>query len=500
MALMISGRSWLLALLVFSVGVCAWADEEQARPTLPQAVAHLIEAQAQLQSASTAASLVLPSGLIDVLIVRRTIAADWQRRLDAMTVRAEDVNLQRFTAELEALVAGLQQLANFAQQLGDAPRRFPHCLAEPAFTRYRTLVSETFEQGIQAVSAGRLRDQVAPAAWFQRQSRYATLLGLIESGHLADEKYTLLPRDDRWLIEYCEHLLLTRTTLERRLEQAEDEESYQHQNVLDAYTRLLDLRVRLLRRIAESGLPLEAPEVTAFRQAGEAQLAVLGRLVGLARGAPSDEEESWQREEREHRLLARAERLGELADQWLSFEQERREAVANITEQLSDAPAELVAPTRAALEASALAHQTTQVAFAQAIAAADLSAALAAKHALERARQQADRHLLRLDEDIAILEREKTWRAHAKDPAIAEKLRAWDERRTVALNARQIAEAAADAALVASQAAERAQLVSDEAQETAETLQNAADMHDLSELSEALDEMIELRAGTIPPP
>ncbi len=493
-------RCWVVMLLVLSSWVGSWAEEESTAPTLSQAVAHLVEAQAQMQAAAAAANIVLPSGLTDVLIVRRTIAADWQRRLDAMTVRVEDVNLQRFTAELEALVAGLQQLANFAQQLGDAPRRFPHCLAEPAFARYRTLVSDAFEQGMQAVSAGRLRDQVAPATWFQRQSRYATLLALIEAGHLADEKYTTLPRDDRWLIEYREHLLLTRATLERRLEQAEDDESFQHQNALNAYTRLLDLRVRLLRLIADSGLPLDAPEVATFRQTGEVQVTILGRLVGVARGAPSEDEESRQRDEREYRLLARAERLGELADQWLSFEQERREAAVNITEQLSDAPAELVAPTRAALAASALAHQTAQVAFAKAIDAGDLSAALTAKHALERARQQADRHLLRLDEDIAILEREKAWRAHITDPAIAEKLRAWDERRTLAVNARHAAEAAADAALVASQAAERAQLVSDEAEEAAETLKSAADRHDLSELSEALDEMVELRAGAIPPP
>ena len=494
-------RCWVVTLLVLSSWVGSWAEEESTAPTLSQAVAHLVEAQAQMQAAAAAANIVLPSGLTDVLIVRRTIAADWQRRLDAMTVRAQDVNLLRFTAELEALVAGLQQLANIAQQLGDAPRRFPHCLAEPAFARYRTLVSDAFERGMQAVSAGRLRDQVAPAAWFQRQLRYATLLLLIEASHLADEKYTSLPRDDRWLIEYREHLSLTRTTLERRLEQAEDDESFQHQNVLNAYTRLLDLRVQVLRRITDSGLPMEAPEITTFRQAGEAQLAVLGRLVGLARGVSGDEdEESWQREEREQRQLARAQRLGELADQWLSFEQERREAAASITEQISEAPAELVAPTRAALDALALAHQTTQVAFAQAIAAADLSAALTAKHAVERARQQADRTLLRLDEDITILEREKAWRAHITDPAIAEKLRAWDERRTLAVNARQAAEAAADAALIASQAAERAQLVSDEAQEAAETLQNAAEMHDLSEMFEALDEMVELRAGALLPP
>lgn len=495
---MMQGRCGVVALLVLSSWVGSWAEDESAVPTLSQAIAQLIEAQSQMQSAIAAANLVLPSGFSDVLIVRRTIAADWQRRLDAKAVRADDAGLVRFTGELQALVAGLQQLANLAQQLGDAPRRFPHCLSEPAFTRYRTLVNDAFDHGMQAVIAGRLRDQVAPAEWFQRQSRHTMLLLLIESGYLADEKYALLPRDDRWLIEYREHLLLTRATLERRLELTDDDESYRHQAVLDAYTRLLDQRVHLLQRISDCGLPADAPEVVTFRRTGDAQVVVLGRLVGLARGTPGEEEEQWQRDEREHRHLARVERFGDLADQWLSFEQERREAAASITEQLAEAPAELAASSRAALEASAVAHQTAQKAFAQAVEADDLMAALAAKHALERARQQTDRRLMRLEEDIAIVEREKAWRVHAKDPAIAEKLREWDSSRAAAQAARQAAEVAVDAALAASQAAERAQLVSDEAEEHAARLQSAADQHDLLDLLNALDEMVELRAGAVP--
>jgi len=498
---MLIRRDWVLALvLVLSGWANGWSDEEATAPTLSQAIAHLVEAQAQMQSAVAAANIVLPSGLTDVLIVRRTIAADWQRRIDTKVVRADDVGLVRFTAELESLVAGLQQLASLAQQLGDAPRRFPHCLMEPAFTRYRALVNEAFDQGMQAVIAGRFRDQVAPATWFQRQSRHTTLLLLIESGYLADEKYTVLPRDDRWLIEYREHLLLTRTTLERRLEQADDAESYRHQAVLEAYTRLLDLRARLVRRTSECGLPADAPEVVTFLRAGDAQVVILGRLVGLARGTPGEGEEQWQREEGEQRQLARAERFCDLADQWLSFEQERREAVTSIIEQLAEAPAELIAPTRAALDASVIAHQTAHRDFAQAVEAGDLMAALAAKHGLERVRSHADRRLMRLEEDLAMVEREKTWRVHAKDPAIAEKLREWEECRAAAHAARQAAEGAADAALAANQATERAQLLSEQAEEHAATLQNTADQHDLLELMQALDEMVELRAGAVPAP
>lgn len=496
MAWMITGRSCLLALLVLSVGMRTWAEEQQ--PTLSQSIAQLAEAQAQLQSAGAVANLALPGAFADMLSVRRTIAADWQRRLEAKSVPADDAGLLRFTGEIQALVASLQQLTNLAQQFGDAPRRFPHCLSEPAFARYRALVSAALDQGVQAVVAGRLRDQVAPAAWFQRQARHTTLLHLIEAGHLADERYALLPRDDRWLGEYREHLLVARTTLEHRLEQPDDGDSYRHQAVVDAYSRLLDRRVQVLRRIAECGLPPDAPEVVTYRRIGDQQVAAMSRLIGLVRGTPGDDDEHWRREEREHRLLARAERFGDLADQWLSFEEERRATLTSTTELLVDAPAELVTATRAALDAAAKTHQTAQTAFAAAAEADDLTAALAAKHHVERARHQTDRQLMRLDEDISLVEREQAWRQHAKDPAVAEKLRAWDKRRSEALAARRTAEEAADAALAASQAAERAQLASEMAEEHAATLQEVADEHDLIDLMEELDEMVDLRAGAVP--
>jgi len=484
------------SLLCLCVMVAALAEEDATTThALPQAIAQLVEAQAQVQSACSAAAVTVSSGLTDVLIVRRTIAADWQKRLESGVVRSDDAGLARFTSDLESLVSGLQQLANLAQQLGDAPRRFPHCLSEPAYTRYRTLVADAVAQGMQAVSAGRLRDQVAPAAWFQRQTRHSTLLTLIEASHVADERYATVPRDDHWLIEYREHLLLTRATLERTLESSEDNNSWRQQVILEAYTRLLDARVQLAQRITECDLPADAPEVATFRYAAEAQVTVLGRLVVLARSSDPNQDDHANREQREHHALNQTERLQTMADQWLSFEQERREQAETTASALADAPTELAQARRAALDGFVMTQRTAQVQFHRAVVAGDLDAALDAHQAVERIRQQTDRLWSHLDEEISIATREQAWRAHAKDPAIAEKLRRWDERRAAALKARQASEAAADAALAASQAAERAQLVSDRAQQHAEQLQAAEDLLDLSDLSEALDEMVELRTG-----
>ena len=501
---MIRGRRLVLLLLLMSGwgGPVVGGADSTSSLRLSQAVAHLVEAHAQLHGASAVADLVVPGGLSDVLIVRRTIAADWQRRLDTREVTTDDPGVQRFTEEIQALVTGLQQLANLAQQLGDAPRRFPRCLQEPAFARYRTLVQDAFVHGMQAVIAGRLRDQVAPAIWFQRQSRHTALLSLIEAGYLAEERYALVPRDDPWLVDYREQLLLTRTIVERRLELPDNEDTYRHQAVLEAYTRLLDLRVELLHRIGEisdSGLPPDASVVQTYRKAGEAQIAILGRLVGLARETSDDSDHHSQREEDEHRHLARAERLFEMADSWLLFAQQHQEAEALITEQASAVADELSAPVRAALATSTAAQRTAQAAFAAAVATGDVSAALTATQAGECDRLCLDQRLSHLDLDLAIAEREKLWRVHAQDPAIAEQLRIWDARRAAALTVRQAADEATAAALRARHTAERAELASEEAEARAALAQEAAEAHDLSELIEALDEMVELRAGTAPP-
>ena len=488
-------------LILLALGMClALSAQDGERVTLAQALSRLVAAQAQVQSSCAAAGVTVPSGLNDVLIVRRTIAADWQRRLDGGTATADDAALLRFTNELESLIAGLQQLTNLTQQLGDAPRRFPHCLREPAFLRYRALVMEAIDQGMQALVAGRLRDQVAPATWYQRQSRHTALLTLIEAAQVAEARYASLPRDDRWLIEYREHLLLTRATLERTLEQTDTAEPYQAQLILDAYTRLLDARVQNELRISECGLETTAPEVVVFRQAAQAHAEGLGRLVVLARSVVADEEQEARQREQQQRTLSTLERLQDMADTWLSAEAARRSQQESFNEIFVEVDAALAEPFRKELEALDVAERTAQAAFARAVTAGDLEAALTAQHTAERARQRRERRSYTVSDDLEIAGREKLWRAHAKDPVIAEKLRQWDERRATYLATLHAADEANATALLARQAAERAELIANRAEEHASELDQAAAYDDLSELIDALNDMVELRAGAQPAP
>ena len=102
-------------------------------------------------------------------------------------------------------------------------------------------------------------------------------------------------------------------------------------------------------------------------------------------------------------------------------------------------------------------------------------------------------HVTRLSLIEARLEKFREER-HLRAARIVERLRSLGMEVTVDM----VMEEAADAALAASQAAERAQLASETAEEHAATLQEAADQHDLVDLMEELDEMVDLRAGAVP--
>jgi hypothetical protein len=198
-----------------------------------------------------------------------------------------------------------------------------------------------------------------------------------------------------------------------------------------------------------------------------------------------------------HKLSA-IERLKDMADQWLSHEVERRSQVESFQETFTDVEATLVAPFRKELESLDMAERSAQAAFSTAVTAGDFDAALTAHHTAEQVRQRRDRRSYTLLDDVAIAQQEQAWRAHAKDPVIAEKLRQWDERRAAVLTARRAADEASATALLARQAAERADLLANRAQEHASQLDEAANAEDLSDLIDALNDMVELRAGALP--
>ena len=502
---------WLMVLYCsWSALICADLSSESGEPTpvLSQVMSELNEVQAHVQSSYTAIGVVVPSSLTDVLVVRRTIAADWQRRLADDSTSAKEPELVRFMGEQKRLVTHLKELVNYAEQVSNMSRQFPHCREEVAFTRYRALVISGMDQAMKGLIAGHFNGQNQMVEVHQRQSRYLALLRLIEVGCTLTERYPKLPHDDRQLAEYRDHIAQARLAAEKNVDGSigkngvSDDNSGRQQALLNAYTTVLDARMRMNNEVAASGLEAGAPEVLTYHRASDVLIQILNGRLASAQSNKADLPPSDDFEERkkirkqdfiEQRTFAKAERLVSMAGQWLSSESAYRTQMKEYAEQIAEAPEAFAQAFRATMMDYAQKQKAAQSAFDQAIQGADENAALMAQQALERICQQRDQQEEYLSEEVTIAEREKTWRAHAKDPMMAERLREWDKRRAAILAARRSIAEAADRALSAKHANERAQWIAQQAQEQAEEVKETVEAQDegLEEFMNTLDEIVE---------
>lgn len=496
---------WLMVLC------CSWSalfcedfpgEAVEPTPLLSQVMSELSEAQTQVQSHYNSVGVVVPSGLTDVLVVRRTIAADWQRRLTAGSIVPKEPELVRFITEQKLLETHLQELVVFADQLRDMSQQFPHCRDEVVFTRYRATIISAMDQGMKTLIAGHLKGQNQSAENYRRDSRYTALLTLIEAGYTLAERYAKLPREDRQLAEYRDHLAQVRMTLEKNIDAPADDASDRQQNLLGAYTTVFDARMKAINEVTESGIEAGAPEVVTYHRASDALIHIFNQRLVTAHSdngelpTSGDLEESMKSRKQaflEQRALVKAERLTSMAGQWLSLAKEERGQMKNYVEQIAEAPAAIAQALRATMTAHTQKQNAAQSAFDQAIKAADESAALTAQQSLELIRQQLDHQMEHLSEEVTIAEREKTWRAQAKDPAMAERLREWDKRRAAQLVVRRSVAEADEKALSAKHASERAQGIAEQAQEQAEEAKESMELQDqsLEELMNALDQIVE---------
>ncbi len=496
---------WLMVLC------CGWnaliggddsGESVEPTPILSQVMSELSEAQAQVQSRYADVGVVVPSGLTDVLVVRRTIAADWQRRLTEASILPKEPELIRFIVEQKRLVTHFQELVSFTESLRSMPQLFPHCRDDVVFARYRTSIIAGMDQSMKTLIGGRLNGQNQSAEIYQRQSRYTALLTVIEAGYTLTERYAKLPRDDRQLAEYRDHLAQVRTTLEKNVDAHVDDHSDRNQTLIGAYKSVLDARVKAIDEVAESGIEASAPEVVTYHRASDTLIQILNQRLATAhseRGelpTSDDPEESMKIRKQAfvaERALAKAERLLSMAGQWLSSERTCRTQMKEYAEQVAEVSAASIESHRAAMTVYTHKKQVSQSSFEQAMKAADESAAMIAQQALEQICQQRDQYLEHLTEDMAIAEREKTWRAHVKDPLMAERLREWDKRRAVMLAARRSIAEAADRALLAKHVSERAEKIAQQAQEQAEEVKETVELQDqgLEELMNTLDEIVE---------
>ena len=436
-------RLFFCLALCFITSCTLYADEgrEALRQALPQDLARLVQAHEQLRAAYQSAGSNLPAAFSDVLVVRRTIAADWQKRL---AQKSEPIDLSaavRFRSELTALIASTQQLSNTAQQYSYASQRFPRCLDEPVFKRYRAQLVHAVEAGVQSIIAGRPLDSAANMR--RSQQRYVDMLNIIESQFTLNERYGKLSPDLPALKDYREHLRQTRAKIEPQLETPDRLDSQIDLGAItNAFDTLLDAHVKVVEAAAAKDLPADAPASAGYRAVLINLITVLTDQLTFVRTTSQEDDLHYHKSRALNQRQIIALHLVDAAERWKSSEnnrrtgrQEQQESLAAISkvtrERVEKQCAELDQQRR-------LLEQAIMLAFKEQNALAAIEQA--GKFSLIELRES--QVFVTMVDDAEFEEREADWKALAADPNIAKLLLTYETHKTAYVTKREQAQRA----------------------------------------------------------
>jgi hypothetical protein len=433
-----------LGLVLFVITSCTlFADEgrDALHLALPQDLARLVQAHEQLRAAYQSAGSTLPPAFSDVLVVRRTIAADWQKRI---AQKSEPIDLSaavRFRSELTVLIASIQQLSNTAQQYSYASQRFPHCLDEPVFKRYRAQLVNTVEAGVQTIIAGRSPDNAANVR--RSQQRYTDLLTIIESQFTLNERYGKLPPKLPALKDYREHLRLTRAEIEPQLD-APDRLTppIDLDAITKAFDALLDAHVNVVKAAAANDLPADAPASAGYHAVLINLITVLTDQLTFVRTTSQDDDQHYQKSRALNQRQIIALHLVDAAERWKEGEinrrKERQEQQESLTA-ISKSIRERVVKQSAELDQQRrLLEQSIMLAFKEQNALAAIEQA--GKLSLLELRES--QVFVTMVDDAEFEEREADWKALATDPNIAKLLLTYETHKTAYVTKREQAQRA----------------------------------------------------------
>ncbi len=430
---------YLVLCIITSNPLFADENRDALRLALPQDLARLVQAHEQLRAAYQSAGSNLPSAFSDVLVVRRTIAADWQKRL---AQKSEPIDLSaavRFRSELTALIASTQQLSNTAQQYSYASQRFPHCLDDPIFKRYRAHLVNAVEGGVQAIIAGRPLDSAANMR--RSQQRYVDMLNVIESQFTLNERYGKLPPDLPALKDYREHLRLTRAKLEPQLETPERlDPEIDLEAITNAFDALLDSHVKVVEAAAAKDLPADTPAAVGYRATLINLITVLTDQLTFVRATSQNDNLYFQKSQAlKHRQII-ALHLVDAAERWKSSEINRRAGrqehqeglttISNVTrERVEKQCAELDQQRR-------LLEQAIMLAFKEQNALTAIEQA--GKFSLIELRES--QMFITMVDDAEFEKREANWKTLNKDPIIAKLLPTYETHKAAYVTKREQAQ------------------------------------------------------------
>ncbi len=432
-----------MRLIILSMWCClitlslGYADEkrDELRVILPEALANLTQTSTQLHAAFAAIGFSIPNAFDDVLVVRRTIAADWANKLNDSNTAINYDGALRFHHELQSLNNTIRQLINTANQIAYSAQQFPHCLEEPFYKKYRMHLESHINACVNSVVVGKVLDN--DRIHSVNQQRYSNVLLVIEAQHACAARFNVLSTDFPLLQDYQTYLRISREQLESTIEIPDkDRNNYKIQEITRAFEALLDTEVHAIKRVRDAGLADTAPAVIVYQSAVARQRITLQELLTLARSDNANDEEHYKRQQAAQYKDAISSHLVNICERWMINESERKNRHEKIKDNNEDFSEKWHKRLNSTLQEFDNKRRASEQELRTAIKSENAPNAMAQLGALESINFEEVFIVENAMHDAHYDSDEEAWKKFEKDPDVAKLIKQYQDKKTAFLKAR----------------------------------------------------------------
>jgi hypothetical protein len=462
----------LIVLLLVTMGLVATAGEdgerERLRAELPRLARDLADTNQLALSALQRLNLAPPPALLKAVEARQAALKDLQQAVADAARPLTAAQTEQVREDTQALRKRIGEVYTLADAASGAVRHWPQSAGTPELARYVAFVRAQLDGVLgELAGTGRRSDE---KAYSHLRRRHEAVLGAVEAGRAAPERFRRVAADTPVLRDYLQQLQAVRTLAENGLEQPAD---WADDRELDRQSNLLSLcgeRVALVQgreeRLAERKLPADAPAVVALKACQAAEDEVLQAQIAHLR-APANDEKAWSQKGSElYQLKQSTGRMTGFAWEWVGMADEMRGDQQDLERRLRDTPPAVREEVAAALARLDQQRAGAEQALAKALAARALLDATQAKGELQGLMRSYDQ----LGEDLSLrlrlAEQEREFRTQAATATAA--LKRLAAARAAYLAARDQLREQEQAAIRARLARELAELAAEEAQKAVE--------------------------------
>ena len=333
-----------LIMLLFSVIIAAQAVEQEERDRLHEefssALTELSQTQQRLSEHAGTAQVVIPPGVPTQIATRRTLAAEWIRRIGTPATDFQVEEAEAFRDGLYSQRGRLDLVVAAVETMATLNERWSGAVGSKELERYRVFVRSAIDQLFQEFATA-AEPTIDDELFYRRKQLHEVIMDMVESEEQVTERLTKLPQDAPAVREFRAQRAALRAMAEVGLQAAapvDDQAFDQQQQIL----WLLDELVTVAQEREEHLTPRDQPPGTmvlaAITACQTAEEQALRALIAHQRAQMPDDP-SWHRQQeslrraRDHRRTMTA-----VAWEWMSLEDSVRDIRKLVQEQLAELP------------------------------------------------------------------------------------------------------------------------------------------------------------------